>query len=124
MVEAGIMGFRKNPCLKWKSGGKRGDGKEGLVFNDDAALLLNFLSDDITEDAPVLIIEILFGPIDFFSHSPRDNRKSDELRVGMLQRSPGCDTVIFEDEDISESLVIPQINDPVTVGRQNVFDTL
>jgi hypothetical protein len=32
--------------------------------------------------------------------------------------------MIFEDEDISESLIIPQINDPVTVGRQNVFDTL
>jgi hypothetical protein len=42
----------------------------------------------------------------------------------MLERSPGCDTVIFKDEDISESLVIPQIGDPVTVGCQNVFDTL
>jgi hypothetical protein len=78
------MRFGKNPCLKWKSGGKRGNGKEGLVFEDHTAFMLELLSNDITEDAPVFIIEIVFGSFDLFSHSPRNDRKSDELRVGML----------------------------------------
>jgi hypothetical protein len=123
MVEAGIMGFRENPCLKWKSGSKRGDGKEGLILNDETALLLKLLSNDITEDAPVLIIEILFGPIHFFSHSPRDNRKGNELGVGMFQRSASRNAVVFEDEDISKPLIISQIDHPVTVGQQNVLHT-
>jgi hypothetical protein len=124
MLETGIMDFGKNPCLKWKSGGKRGDGEEGLVFADDTAFLLKLLSDDITEDTPVFILKIGFGPFDLFGHPSWNNRKGDDLRVGMLQRGPSRNPLVFEDEDISKSLVTPQIDHPRAVGPEDILYTL
>jgi hypothetical protein len=121
VLETGIMGFGKNPCFKWKSGGKGSEGEEGFVLGDDAMFLLELLSNDVTEDTPVFIIKIGLGSLDLFAHSFRDNREGDDLRMGMFQRGPCCDAVVFEDEDISKAMVTPQIDDPLTVGQQNIL---
>jgi hypothetical protein len=121
VLETGIMGFGKNPRFKWKSGGKGGDGEEGFVFGDDAMFLLELLSNDIAKDTPVFIMKIGFGPFNLFAHSFRDNREGDDLRMGMFQRGPRCDAMVFEDEDVSEARVAPEIDDPLAVGQQDIF---
>jgi hypothetical protein len=121
VLETGIMGFGKNPCFKRKSGGKGSDGDEGFVLGDDAMFLLELLSNDIAEDTSVFILKIGFGPCNLFAHSFRDNREGDDLRMGMFQRGPRCDAMVFEDEDISKTLVTPQINDPLAVGQQDIL---
>jgi hypothetical protein len=124
MLITGVMGFRKNPCLKGKSRSKRSHREEGIVFEDEAALLLNLLPDDITEDAPVFIIEIIFRPLDLLCHSPGDDGESDDLGVGMFQRSPCCHSMVLKYENISEPLIILEIGNPVSVGCQDMCDPL
>jgi hypothetical protein len=121
MLETGMMGFGENPCLEWKSGGKRCDGDEELIFDDDTTFLLQLLPNDITEDTPVLVVEIGFGPFDLFSHPLRDDGKGDDLRVRMFERGPRSHSVVFEDEDILKTLIPPQIDDPLTIGPQDIF---
>ena len=84
VLETGVMGFGKNPCLEWKTGGKGGDGEKGLIFADDPFFLLKLLSDDITEDAPIFILEIDFGPFDLLGHPPWNDRKGNDLRGGSI----------------------------------------
>jgi hypothetical protein len=124
VLETGIMGFGKNPCFKGKPGGKGSDGEEGFVLGDDAMFLLELLANDITEDTSVFIVKIGFGSFNLFGHPFRDNGEGDELRMGMFQRGPRCDAVVFEDEDISKARVAPQIDDPLTVGQQDILCTL
>ena len=124
MLITGVMGFRKNPCLKGKSRSKRSHRDEGIIFEDEAFLLLYFLADDITEDAPVFIVEVIFCPLDLFCHSPGDDGKSDDLGVGMFQRSPRCHPMVLKYKNISEPLIILEIGNPVSVGCQDMRDSL
>jgi hypothetical protein len=121
VLETGMMIFRKNPCFKWKSGGKGSDGEEGFIFSDDTVSLLEFLPNDITEDTSVFIVEIGFGSFNLFTHPFRDDGEGDDLRMGMFQRGPCCNPMVFEDEDVSKTLVTPQIDDPLAVGQQDVL---
>jgi hypothetical protein len=59
MLETGIMGFGKDPCFERKSRGKRRDGDEVLIFNDDTSLLMKLLPNDITENTSVLVMKIV-----------------------------------------------------------------
>jgi hypothetical protein len=124
VLETGIMGFGKNPCFKRKSRGKGSDGDEKFVLGDDTMFLLELLSNDIAEDTPVFIMEIGFGPCNLFAHPFRDNGEGDDLGMGMFQRGPCCDAMVFEDEDVSEARVAPQIDDPLTVRQQDILCTL
>jgi hypothetical protein len=124
MLETGIMGFWENPCLKWKSGGERGDREEGLIFDDEAAFLLKLLPDDIAEDTPLFIMKIIFGPFDLFGHPSWDDWKGDDLRVGMFQRGPSCYSMVFKDENISKPLITPQIGYPLTIGPEDILHSL
>jgi hypothetical protein len=123
MLITGVMGFGKNPCLKGKSRGKRSHRDEGVIFEDEAAFLLNLLPDDITEDAPVFIIEIIFRPLDLFNHSSGDDGESDDLGVGMFQRCPCCDSMVLKYENISEALILLKIGNPVSVSCQDMCDS-
>jgi hypothetical protein len=69
-------------------------------------------------------MKIGFGSHNFFAHPFWDNREGDDLRMGMFQRGPRCDTVVFEDEDMPKARVPPQIDDPLTVGQQDILGTL
>jgi hypothetical protein len=120
MLVTGVMVFGENPCLKGKSRSKRSYRDEGTIFKNKAFFLLNLLADDITKDTPVLIIEIIFCPLDLFCHPPGDDGESDELRVRMLQRSPCCHTVVLEYENISEPLIILEIGNSVSVGCEDM----
>jgi hypothetical protein len=120
VLEAGMMGFGKDPGLKRKPGGEGSDGDERFIFGDHAVFLLKFLPNDIAENAPVFIVEIRLGSLNLFAHPPRDDGKGDDLRMGMFQRRPCCDAVVLKDKDISKTLVAPQIDDPIAVGQQDI----
>jgi len=44
--------------------------------------------------------------------------------MGMFQRGPRCEAMVFEDEDVSEARVAPQVDNPITVGQQDILYTL
>jgi hypothetical protein len=116
-----MMAFGENPRLEWKSGSIGSDGDEELVFKNDTASLLEFLPDDITEDTSVLITKIDFGSFDLFGHPLWNDGEGDDLRMRMLERSPCRNSVVFEDEDISKTLIPPQIDDPLAIGPQDIL---
>jgi hypothetical protein len=117
VLETGMVGFGKDPGFEWKPGSKGGDGDERFIFGDNAVFLLKLLPNNIAEDTPVFIMEICLGSLNLFAHPLRDDGKSDDLRMGMFQRGPCCNAVVFEDKDMSETLVAPEIDDPLTVGQ-------
>jgi len=87
-------------------GRQKGDGKEGLILDDDAALLLKLLSNDITEDAPVLIIEYFLAPsissatlLGTIGRAMSESGNAPEKHRGH--------SVVFKDEDVSKSLILP-----------------
>ena len=122
MLETGVMSFGKNPCLEWKSGGKRGDGDEVLIFDDDTTFLMKLLPNDITENAPILVMEIGSGPFNLFSQPLGDDGKGDDLRVRMFERGPRSQSMVLKDEHILETLISSQIDDPLTIGPQDIFN--
>ena len=121
MLEAGMMGFGKDPGLEWKPGGERGDREKRAVLGHKPVFLLKLLSDDIAEDTTVFIVEIGLGSFNLLAHPPRDDGKGDDLRVGMFQRGSCCDAVVLENKDVSKTLVSPEIDDPVAVGQQDIL---
>ena len=79
MLETGMVGLRKDPRLKWRSGSERSDRDERLIFVDDPASVLKLLADDIAEDTSVFITKIVFRPFDLLTHSLRDDREGNDL---------------------------------------------
>jgi hypothetical protein len=120
VLEAGMMGFGKDPGFEWKPGGERGDGDERFVFGDNAVFLLKLLSNDVAEHAPVLVVEICLGPLNLFAQPPGDDREGDNLRMRMFQRRPCCDAMVLKDKDVPKTLVAPQIGGPIPVGQQDI----
>ena len=118
------MGLRENPRLKRKSGCEGSDGDKGLVLGDDALLLLKLLSDDVTEDASILIMKVFLGPLNLFCHPDGQDRKGNNLGMGMLQGSASGCAGILEDENVSKPRVPSQIDDPLTIGLQDIFNGL
>jgi len=116
------MGLGKNPCFKGEPGSKRGNRDESLVLADDAFSLVQLLSDDVTEDTPVFVLEEVLGTLDFLGQSSWNNGEGDDLRVRMFQRGPGRHAVVLEHEHMAKPHIPSQIRDSFTVGPQDVGD--
>jgi hypothetical protein len=68
-------------------------------------------------------MKIGFGPYNLFTDPFRNDGESDDLGMGMFQRGPRRNAMVFEDEDVPEARVAPQIDNPLTVGQQDIFCT-
>ena len=113
-----------DPRLEREARRKRRDGKEILVLRNDARGIVHFLADDVAENAALFVLEILLGPFQFFQRLLGDNGQRDHLRVRMLQRRSRRLAVIFEDQNVLESLVALQIDHPVAERPDHVFHPL
>ena len=80
-----------------------------------------FLPDDVAENAAFLFVVIVPAIVDFFAHAARHNRQRDQLRVGMIDGCARGLSVILENQNVPEALVIFQIQHPVAVSPEHVF---
>src|SRR6266446_4671746 len=94
-----------------------------LVFADDAFAGVAFLADDVAENAALFFVVVVPAVVDLFANAARDNRKRDQLRMRMFEGSAGGFSMILEDEDVAEALVVFQVEHAVAVSPQNVFDS-
>jgi hypothetical protein len=64
------------------------------------------------------------GPaaVEFFYHAGRDDGQGDELGVAVFQRGAGRDPVVFEDENVAEAQILPEIDHAVAIGPEDVLD--
>ena len=120
LLEAGMMGFRKNPGFERETGGEGCDGEERFIFSDNPVFLLKLLPNDVAKDAPILIVEICLGPFNLFAQPPRDDGEGDDLRMRMFQRRPCGHAVVFKYKDVPKTLVSPEIDDPIAVGQKDI----
>jgi hypothetical protein len=116
-----VMLLGKDPRLEGKSRSKSGHRDKALIFADHPDFLLKLLPHDIAKDTSVFVLKIVFGSFDLFTHSSRDDRKGNQLGVGVLKGSSRGHAVVLEDEDISKPLVSFQIEDPLAIGPQNIL---
>src|SRR5947199_10771695 len=105
------MALRQDPRLERESWGVGGQGEEVFVFGDDAAAAINLLTDNVAENASLLIYVVLLGAFQFLNHVDWQNGKGDELGMSVLQRRPGGFAMIFEDQNVFETPVLLQVED-------------
>src|SRR6266850_1016712 len=93
-----------------------------LVFTDDPLTGVAFLPDDVAENAAFLLIVIVPAAVHFFAHAPRNDGKRNQLGMRVLQGSAGRFTVILENQNVPEALVVFQVQHAVAVSPQHIFD--
>src|ERR1700719_4915223 len=92
-----------------------------LVFADDAFASIAFLTDDVAENAALFFVVIMPTVVDFFADAARHDGQSNELRVRVLDGSARSFAVILEDEDVTEALIVLEVQHAVAVGPQHIF---
>src|ERR1700757_879352 len=95
-----------------------------IVLPDDTLAGVALLPDNIAEDASFLFVVVVPAVVHFFAHTPRHDWQGDQLRMWMLYRGSRSFTVVLENQHIAETLVILQVQHPVTVGPKDIFNSL
>ena len=85
-------------------------------------LSLDFLVNHVAENAALFFIVVTLGVVHFFVNALRHNGQSDELRMGVFERSARRLAVIFEQQDVAEAPIVLQIHHAITVGPQSFLD--
>src|SRR5713101_7633892 len=112
----------QKPDLKREPRGVGSQGNELGILGDDADLRFHLLADDVAEDAALFLLVIVLAAVHFLAHALGDNRQRNQLRMGVLERRPGSLAVVLENQDVTEALVILQVEDAVAIGPQHLFD--
>jgi hypothetical protein len=118
------MTLREDPSFKRKSRGERRNGEEGLIFSDDPTFRLDFLTKDITKDTAVFVVEIIFGSFDLFADPDRDDGEGDDLGMGVFERGPCGQSMIFKDHHISKPWIPSQVDDSFPIGPEHILHCL
>src|SRR6202521_4699749 len=117
------MLLRQDPSLKRKPRRVRSQGEEVLILGHNAKPRLRLLPDNVAEHATLLIYVVLLGPFQLLDHVDRKNGQCDQLRMRVLQRSPGRLPVILENQDVLKAPVLLQIKNAVAEGPKHTFDS-
>src|ERR1041384_4657070 len=118
------MLLRQNPRLKRKARRVWSQRQEVFVLIHNARSVINFLPDDVAENAALFVQEILLCALQFFDHVDRNNGQRDQLRMGVLERFTRSFTVVLENEDVLEPLVLLQVENTITECPKHVFNSL
>src|SRR6266849_2515049 len=112
----------QKPDLKREPRGVGSQGNELGVLGDDADLRFHLLADDVAEDAALFLLVIVLAAVHFLAHALGHDWQRNQLRMGVLERRPGSLAVVLENQDVTEALVIFQVEDAVAIGPQHLFD--
>ena len=110
-----------DPGLEGEPGRKGDHDQEVPGLLDDALGRGKLLVDDIAEDAALLVVVVGFGAVQLFLHELRDDRRGDDLRMGVVQRGTCGPALVLEDQHIAQAAVALQVQDPVAVGPEHFF---
>jgi hypothetical protein len=67
---------------------------------------------------------MVLGSFDLFSHPFGDDRKGDDLGVRMFEGGASRCPVVLEDKDILKPSIPSQIDNPLTVGSEDILHSL
>ncbi len=95
----------KDPGFEWQRGGIGVDRDETVGLDGHPGAEFKLLLDEIAEETPFFASEVLAGGVELSSHDRRDDRRGDELRVGVGHRCAGFRTLVLEDEDVTKARV-------------------
>ena len=92
-----------------------------LILKNESLSIGFFLLDDVAIDAARPAREIRSSPFDFFSDPQRHDGQRDELGVPVLERRTRFGTVVPEDHDVPNSLILLELANSGLINTQNVF---
>src|SRR5215813_1566559 len=92
-----------------------------FVLADHALAGVALLPNDVAENAALFFVVVVPAVVDFFAHAPRNNRKRYQLRVRVLDGGASCFAVILENKDITEALVVLQVQHSITISPKHIF---
>src|SRR5581483_7416374 len=98
------------------------EGQELFIFGNDANAAVGFLANDVAEHTTLFVDVVLLGSFQFLNDIDWKNWKSDQLRMGVLERGSGRLSVILENQDVFEPAVLLQIENAVAKGPENVLN--
>src|SRR5688572_18311550 len=76
---------------------------------------LEFVADNVAEDAALLKMVMLLGRLQLHGYGPRGYGRGDDLGMRMGQRRTGQLAIILENQDILEAAIFHQISQPLAV---------
>src|SRR5882762_8475560 len=115
------MGLWQQPHFKREPRSVRRKRDEVIVLANHSLAGFALLSDNIAENAALLLIVVVPTAVHFFAYSARYNRQRDQLRVGVLHRRARAFSVILENQHVAEPLVVLQIQHPVAIRPQYIL---
>src|SRR5437773_9130069 len=120
----GFMMFGQNPGLEWKASRIRAQNGEEIRLGDQPGAGAQLLLYDIAKYAPFFVIEVGLGTVDLLPNTLRNHRQRDQLRVRVLQRRAGRLPVILEHYQVSQAMVLAQIERAVLESPKQILDLL
>ena len=79
------------------------------------------LVDDIAEDATLLVVVVGLCAVQLFLHELGDDRRGDDLGMGMVQRRARGPALVLEDQDVAQAAVALEVQDAVAVGPEHLL---
>ena len=78
--------------------------------------------DNVAVDAAFLVLVMRAAAVDLVQHAGRDDGQRNELGVRVLQRRSGRRALVFENQDVAQPTVFPEIQDAVAVSPEDVLE--
>ncbi len=99
----------QDPGLVGRCGGEGGDGQESAGVETDAFTEAELLPDHVAEETPLAMAKVVATGIELLDDCGRDDRRCNQLGVGMGHRSAGFGPLVFEDQRIAQALVSSEV---------------
>src|SRR4051812_40967698 len=121
-LERSFVAARENPCFIRRSRRIGTKCHKIATHLDHALALLQFLRNDVTEDAAFLSLEVIPTSPQFIKHPSRHKSCRRKLRIWMLEFLSRVPPIILKDADVLEARITFQILNAMPRQQQELFD--
>src|SRR5437868_15121657 len=117
-----MMPFGKDRQFEREAAGKGTKKKVAVVFRHEARTVGAFGMENVAEKTPLLGNEMFAGADELSFDERRNERKRDELRVGMSERGATARADILEDINMLKAVIPVEVEDPFAITGKNLRD--
>src|SRR5690554_1335566 len=117
------MPFGRQVDLKRVTGEKRDKSQEFFAFQNYSSSIRRFTFYNVTKQAGSFLPVIIPGRGNFFLYLGRDERKSVNLPVGMMQGNPDRFPLVFKYKDILDIILFSQFSITILPDTEQVPNT-
>ena len=115
-----IVDLGSDPQLEWETGSEGSENDKVFFVQNNPLVILQFLVDDVAHHAALLEKEIVANARQFNGHEARCHGNGDDLRVAVAEAGPRLRSVVLEDHDVPEPLILLEVHQPAPVYVEHI----